>query len=102
LDDFGTGYSSLGYLHHLPIDALKMDRSFVSRIDSADPSLQLVRTILALSRNSGLDAIAEGVTTLEQLRRLWTLGCRSAQGYLFSAPLDADSMTTLLESKPPW
>jgi diguanylate cyclase (GGDEF)-like protein len=102
LDDFGTGYSSLGYLHRLPIDALKVDRSFISRMESADQPLQLVRTILALSRNLGLDAIAEGVTTVEQLRRLRALGCRFAQGYLFSAPLDADSMTTLLESNPRW
>jgi diguanylate cyclase (GGDEF)-like protein len=102
LDDFGTGYSSLGYLHRLPIDALKVDRSFISRMEAADQPLQLVRTILALSRNLGLDAIAEGVTTVEQLRRLRALGCRFAQGYLFSAPLDPGSMTTLLERNPRW
>ena len=71
-------------------------------MESADQPLQLVRAILALSRNPGLDAIAEGVATVEQLRRLRALGGRFAQGYLFSAPLDADSMTALFESNPRW
>jgi diguanylate cyclase (GGDEF)-like protein len=102
LDDFGTGYSSLSYLHQLPLDALKIDRSFVSQIESSERSAQLVHTILQMSANLGLDAIAEGVTTMEQMRRLRSLGCRYAQGYLFSAPLDADAMTAMLRSRPTW
>ncbi len=102
LDDFGTGYSSLSYLHQLPLDALKIDRSFVSQLESSERAAQLVQTILQMSANLGLDAIAEGVTTMEQMRRLRSLGCRYAQGYLFSAPLDADAMTAMLRTRPTW
>jgi EAL domain-containing protein (putative c-di-GMP-specific phosphodiesterase class I) len=102
LDDFGTGYSSLSYLHQLPLDALKIDRAFVSQIESSDRASQLVQTILTMSSNLGLDAIAEGVTTVEQMHRLRSLGCGYAQGYLFSAPLDAAAMTALLRSRPSW
>jgi EAL domain-containing protein (putative c-di-GMP-specific phosphodiesterase class I) len=102
LDDFGTGYSSLSYLHQLPLDALKIDRAFVSQIESSERAFQLVQTILQMSANLGLDAIAEGVTTMAQLRRLRSLHCGYAQGYLFSAPLDADAMTALLRSRPSW
>lgn len=102
LDDFGTGYSSLSYLHQLPLDALKIDRSFVSQLESSERAAQLVQTILQMSANLGLDAIAEGVTTMEQMRRLRSLGCRYAQGYLFSAPLNADAMTAMLRTRPTW
>jgi EAL domain-containing protein (putative c-di-GMP-specific phosphodiesterase class I) len=102
LDDFGTGYSSLSYLHQLPLDALKIDRAFVSQIESSERAFQLVQTILQMSVNLGLVAIAEGVTTMEQLRRLRSLHCGFAQGYLFSAPLDAAAMTALLRSRPSW
>ncbi len=102
LDDFGTGYSSLSYLHQLPLDALKIDRAFVSQIESSERAAQLVQTILQMSANLGLDAIAEGVTTMEQMRRLRALGCRYAQGYLFSAPLDAEAMTAMLRTRPSW
>ena len=102
LDDFGTGYSSLSYLHQLPLDALKIDRAFVSQIESSERAFQLVQTILQMSTNLGLDAIAEGVTTMTQLRRLRSLHCGYAQGYLFSAPLDADAITALLRSRPGW
>jgi diguanylate cyclase (GGDEF)-like protein len=102
LDDFGTGYSSLSYLHQLPLDALKIDRAFVSQIESSERAFQLVQTILQMSANLGLDAIAEGVTTVEQMRRLRSLHCGFAQGYLFSAPLDAEAMTALLRSRPSW
>jgi EAL domain-containing protein (putative c-di-GMP-specific phosphodiesterase class I) len=74
----------------------------VSQIESSERSAQLVHTILQMSANLGLDAIAEGVTTMEQMRRLRSLGCRYAQGYLFSAPLDADAMTAMLRSRPTW
>ena len=102
LDDFGTGYSSLSYLHQLPLDALKIDRAFVSQIESSERAFQLVQTILQMSANLGLDAIAEGVTTVEQLRRLRALECAYGQGYLFSAPLDAEAMTALLRSRRSW
>ncbi len=102
LDDFGTGYSSLSYLHQLPLDALKIDRAFVSQIESSERAFQLVQTILQMSVNLGLDAIAEGVTTVEQMRRLRSLHCGFAQGYLFSAPLDAEATTALLRSRPSW
>ena len=102
LDDFGTGYSSLSYLHQLPLNALKIDRAFVSQIESSERAYQLVQTILTMSSNLGIDAIAEGVTTVEQMRRLRALGCGHAQGYLFSAPLDAEAMTALLRSRPSW
>jgi EAL domain-containing protein (putative c-di-GMP-specific phosphodiesterase class I) len=102
LDDFGTGYSSLSYLHQLPLDALKIDRAFVSQIESSERAFRLVQTILQMSINLDLDAIAEGVTTVEQLRRLRSLDCGYAQGYLFSAPLDSEAMTALLRSRPSW
>jgi diguanylate cyclase (GGDEF)-like protein len=102
LDDFGTGYSSLSYLHQLPLDALKIDRAFVSQIESSERTFQLVQTILQMSVNLGLEAIAEGVTTVEQMRRLRSLHCGYAQGYLYSAPLDAEAMTALLRSRPSW
>jgi diguanylate cyclase (GGDEF)-like protein len=102
LDDFGTGYSSLSYLHQLPLDALKVDRAFVSQIESSDRAYQLVRTILTLASNLQLAVVAEGVTTPEQLRRLRSLECDYAQGYIFSPPLDAEAMTRLLRTQPTW
>jgi EAL domain-containing protein (putative c-di-GMP-specific phosphodiesterase class I) len=102
LDDFGTGYSSLSYLHQLPLDALKVDRAFVGQMETSDRAYQLVRTILTLSSNLHLDAIAEGVATVEQLKRLRSLECGYAQGYFISEPLDADGMTALLRTRPTW
>jgi diguanylate cyclase (GGDEF)-like protein len=102
LDDFGTGYSSLSYLHRLPLDALKVDRSFISNMETADRSLQLVQTILTMSHNLGLHAIAEGVATKEQLRRLRGWGCQYGQGYLFAKALDASSLAELLLRGPRW
>ncbi|HEX6965971.1 MAG TPA: EAL domain-containing protein [Gemmatimonadaceae bacterium] len=102
LDDFGTGYSSLSYLHKLPLDAVKIDRSFVSQIDTEGQALHLVQTILTLARNLGLEAVAEGVTTAEQLRILRELGCTYAQGYYFSAPLTPSEMDALLQREPEW
>lgn len=87
MDDFGTGYSSLSYVHDLPLDVIKIDRSFVSRMNSDDKSLAVVRTIMALSRRLGLEVIAEGVETEAQVALLHELGCTSMQGYYFSEPL---------------
>ncbi|GAC1659499.1 MAG: hypothetical protein NVS4B3_27960 [Gemmatimonadaceae bacterium] len=102
LDDFGTGYSSLGYLQRLPLDAIKIDRTFVMRMDAGPTQLQLVHTVRELARNIGVAAVAEGVETPAQLETLRSLGCESAQGYLFSRPLPARDMATLLAHDPRW
>ena len=102
MDDFGTGYSSLSYLHKLPLDALKVDRSFVSQIESDAEKLEIVRTIITLAHNLGLEVIAEGIETREQMFILRELGCELGQGYLFSRPLDADAATDLLIAEPVW
>jgi diguanylate cyclase (GGDEF)-like protein/PAS domain S-box-containing protein len=86
IDDFGTGYSSLTYLHRFPIDTLKIDRSFVNCMDKEN--IEIVRTILMLAENLGMDAVAEGVETQEQLTLLRSLNCQNGQGYFFSKPLD--------------
>jgi diguanylate cyclase (GGDEF)-like protein len=102
MDDFGTGYSSLSYLHQLPLDGLKVDRAFVSRMDHDERSRQLVHTVLQLARSIGLTAVAEGVTTVEQLSELRRLECEFGQGYLFSPPLDPDAMAALIAEAPTW
>ena len=102
MDDFGTGYSSLSYLHKLPLDALKVDRSFVSQIESDAEKLEIVRTIITLAHNLGLEVIAEGIETREQMFILRELGCELGQGYLFSRPLDAAAATDLLIAEPVW
>jgi len=96
LDDFGTGYSSLSYLHRFPLDSLKIDRSFVSRMMEDD---EIVRTIIILGRNLGLKIIAEGVETVEQAVRLRELGCEYAQGFFFSTPINAEQATDLLAAQ---
>jgi diguanylate cyclase (GGDEF)-like protein/PAS domain S-box-containing protein len=89
IDDFGSGYSSLNYLHRFPVDALKIDRSFIRELGSRPENTQIVETILMLARTLGISVIAEGVETMEQLRHLAKLGCDYAQGNLFSSPLDS-------------
>jgi diguanylate cyclase (GGDEF)-like protein len=102
LDDFGTGYSSLGYLHQWPLDAIKIDRTFVTRMHTEPTHLQLVRTVRALASNIGVAAVAEGVETEAQLETLREIGCEYAQGYLFSKPAPADEMERLLSEDPRW
>ena len=92
IDDFGTGYSSLSYLHRLPIDNLKIDRSFVNSINSSSDSLEIIKTIITLAHNLNMDAIAEGVETGEQLQKLRSMGCEFAQGYFLSRPLDVHNI----------
>jgi len=99
IDDFGTGYSSLSYLHSFPVDTLKIDRSFVS---DAGNNPKLVETIVALSRNLGMDSVAEGVETREQLEFLKTVGPQFAQGYLFSVPVPPDQVDEILKTNPLW
>ncbi len=96
IDDFGTGHSSLSYLKRLPVDYLKIDRSFIERLGEDTKEAEIVSSTLALARALGLKAIAEGVETTAQLDRLKKMGCDLAQGNLFSAPLDADSLERFL------
>ncbi|HVG46459.1 MAG TPA: EAL domain-containing protein [Longimicrobium sp.] len=102
LDDFGTGYSSLSALHRLPMQALKVDRTFVSRMEAGSASSQLVRTIALMARGMELTVIAEGVETAAQLAEVREIGCDYAQGYLISRPLPADALRELLVSEPVW
>jgi diguanylate cyclase (GGDEF)-like protein/PAS domain S-box-containing protein len=96
VDDFGTGYSSLEALHQFPIDALKIDRSFINGMSVDARSVELVRIMIAMGRTLGLDVIAEGIETEEQAEQLWKLGCPHVQGYLFSRPAPADAVPGLL------
>jgi diguanylate cyclase (GGDEF)-like protein/PAS domain S-box-containing protein len=96
MDDFGTGYSSLSYLHRFPISALKIDRSFVSRMDGNNENKEIVRTIVMLARNLGMEVIAEGVEGETQLSQLTALGCEYGQGYFFSRPKKAEPAAALL------
>jgi EAL domain-containing protein (putative c-di-GMP-specific phosphodiesterase class I) len=96
MDDFGTGYSSLSYLHNFPIHTLKIDRSFISNKGEVGDN-EIVRTIIMLARNLGLDVVAEGVETEEQLAYLRSLDCEYAQGFLFSRPLEPDMVESALK-----
>lgn len=100
IDDFGTGYSSLAYLHRLPLDVLKVDRSFVSTMNGSDENREIVHTIITLGRSLGLDVVAEGVETEHQRALLVELGCTHAQGYLFSHPVPAHEVRQLLRDWP--
>ncbi len=96
IDDFGTGYSSLSYLHRFPTHLLKIDRSFVTRMGFDSTSTEIVRTIVVLAHNLGMDAIAEGVETADQLTQLRDLHCKFGQGYLFARPLPREAATAVL------
>ncbi|HTP03034.1 MAG TPA: EAL domain-containing protein [Anaerolineales bacterium] len=99
LDDFGTGYSTLGYLSRLPIDVLKIDRSFVSQVDNAE-SIKIIHTIMGLARNLSLSVVAEGVETRAQMNVVRQAKCQYAQGYYFARPLDAGKVPEFLEKHP--
>jgi diguanylate cyclase (GGDEF)-like protein/PAS domain S-box-containing protein len=98
LDDFGTGYSSLAYLNSFPVHALKVDRSFVSRMDSAPEQSAIVKAIVSLAHNLGMLVVAEGVETSAQAEALRALRCQRGQGFLFSKPLPADDAERFLAS----
>ena len=96
VDDFGTGYSSMSYLSTLPIDALKIDRSFVSRMDAEEGDAAIVRAIVTLAKTLNLRITSEGIETRAQLAQLQALGCDQGQGYHFSRPLPPDELRPLL------
>lgn len=101
IDDFGTGYSSLAQLHQFPVDALKIDQSFIGNIDALEKrgeSTQITQTITTLAHSLGMDVVAEGVHTQEQLKRVRAVGCNYAQGFLFSEPVDAQTAEELLSA----
>ena len=96
-DDFGTGYSSLSYLQRFPFERLKIDRSFINKMDDDEKSGAIVKTILMLGENLNLQVVAEGIETVSQLEKLRSLGCTSGQGYLFSRPIDREAAEQFLE-----
>ncbi|MDX1741444.1 MAG: EAL domain-containing protein, partial [Rhodothermales bacterium] len=102
LDDFGTGYASLSMLHSLPIDILKIDRTFIKRMERQDGGLKMVKTVVDLARSLGMRAVAEGVETLPQLDHLKQMDCEFGQGYLFSKPLDSDMTGALIARRTEW
>jgi diguanylate cyclase (GGDEF)-like protein/PAS domain S-box-containing protein len=97
IDDFGTGYSSLSYLHRFPMDTLKIDRTFVSRMETLE-NFEIVKTIITLAHTLGMSVVAEGVETPKQFEQLRSLGCELAQGYYLSLPLESQAVTALLAS----
>jgi len=98
MDDFGTGYSSLSYLRTYPFDVLKIDKSFINEIDSKTKSNALIDAIISMSHALNLQVVAEGIETAQQFKHLKGLGCDIGQGYLFSKPISADDMFTLLKN----
>ena len=102
IDDFGMGYSSLSTLHTWPINALKIDRSFISRLEGDEDAPEVVQAIITLAHNLGMDVIAEGIETAHQLAQLRALGCDYGQGYYFSRPLDSERATALLHADRQW
>ena len=100
LDDFGTGYSSLAYLQRFAIDTLKIDRGFIQRIGSDGGGAEIVQTIISLARNLGMDALAEGIESPEQLTTVRDMGCGFAQGFLFAKPLPPDEILELIKRGP--
>jgi diguanylate cyclase (GGDEF)-like protein/PAS domain S-box-containing protein len=98
LDDFGTGYSSLSYIHRFPVTTLKIDRSFIERIGGHENG-EIVRTVVAMARNLGIEVIAEGVETVEQLIKLKAIECDHAQGFYFSKPVTSEAAAVLLQNE---
>lgn len=98
IDDFGTGYSSLNYLQKLPIDTLKIDRSFVSAMAYDQGAISIIKAVIAMAKGLKLHIISEGVEDVRQMEQLKALGCYSMQGFLFSPPVSRDDVTDLLEN----
>ena len=102
MDDFGSGYSSLGNLRSFPFDKLKIDRSFVTGLEDNEEALAIVRAVVGLGKSMGLETVAEGVETLDQLVYLRIEGCNQVQGYYYSRAECGDAARALLESDDPW
>ncbi|OOZ37915.1 putative bifunctional diguanylate cyclase/phosphodiesterase, partial [Solemya elarraichensis gill symbiont] len=102
IDDFGTGYSSLSYLTQLPIDAIKIDRAFVSNMDETNHDKAIVQMIMQLAQELGFKVVAEGVETEKQKEFLTDMGCDLLQGFLFSRPIPASEYQKLVRSEPNW
>jgi diguanylate cyclase (GGDEF)-like protein len=102
IDDFGTGYSSLSYLHRLPLNTLKVDRSFISDMETKQENHEIVRAIVTLAHNLHMNVVAEGIETESQLERCRELSCEFAQGHYFSKALTVEDATQLLESGGQW
>jgi EAL domain-containing protein (putative c-di-GMP-specific phosphodiesterase class I) len=99
MDDFGTGYSSLSYLRAFPFDKIKIDRSFMRDLESRGDSLAIIKAVIGLGHSLGMSTTAEGVETEEQLRAVREQGCNEVQGFLFSPPLEAGQVLTLLNTE---
>jgi EAL domain-containing protein (putative c-di-GMP-specific phosphodiesterase class I) len=95
IDDFGTGYSSLSYLRRLPVDTVKIDRTFTTELNTDRNDVTIVAGIIGLARGLGLQVVAEGVETERQAEILIQLGCTQAQGYLYSPPVALDDLLRL-------
>ena len=96
IDDFGTGFSSLSRLRRFPVDALKIDRVFIATMNDDRDSFEIVRLIITLAHSMGLQVVAEGTETIEQITQLKKLGCEMAQGFLYSRPVPAEQALDLL------
>ena len=99
MDDFGTGYSSMAYLSSLPLDTLKIDRSFITKMSGSDEDAAIVRAIVTLAKTLNLQITSEGIETSEQLHQLSALGCDLGQGYYFARPMTVESLGDLLTSR---
>jgi diguanylate cyclase (GGDEF)-like protein/PAS domain S-box-containing protein len=99
LDDFGTGYSSLSYLRRMPLEQLKIDKSFITEVPGNENDVSIVEAIIALGRKLGLAVMAEGVETAQQLKFLAGIGCNAYQGYLFSRPLSAQDFRSYIKNR---
>ena len=97
LDDFGMGYSSLSYLRRLPLNSIKMDRSFIKNLPDDTDSAAIVRAIISMARHLNLGVVAEGVEHTIQAEYLLRLGCKYAQGYLYSPAMDSSGVQKYLE-----
>jgi EAL domain-containing protein (putative c-di-GMP-specific phosphodiesterase class I) len=102
IDDFGTGYSSLSRLYNFPISVLKIDRSFISLMSANKKNLEIIEIIATLAHKLGVDVLAEGVETKEQLAFLRKLKCEYGQGHFFSVPLNSSEAEALIMANPLW
>jgi EAL domain-containing protein (putative c-di-GMP-specific phosphodiesterase class I) len=100
VDDFGTGYSTLSYLRHLPVQILKIDKSFIDGIEDDAAAETLVRAIVSLARDLRSQIVAAGIETVGQFQRLREMGCHTGQGFLFGRPMTAEELTDRLENRP--